>query len=163
MREAGEYKLSYRLFYAVRSHCLFSYGSGCGGSVLLDGSHIGSSGNLRVVITTAVLDSLCHRGGKAENDKYGSKPPCGLLDKISRLTGSKHLCGSREVGSETATFGVLDQYNQRKQYADYENQDYNKSVHLSLLCYLLFINVSKCSIRGAKLLLFSGFCANKFL
>ena len=70
-------------------------------------------------------------GHKTEYHKDTSEPPGGFLKEIGGLAHTHHLGGSREIGGESTTLGVLHEHNQCEQNTDNDNQDYDDVIQHS--------------------------------
>jgi len=61
---------------------------------------------------------------EAEHHDEGAEAPGGLLEHVGRLADTHNLVGGGEVGRQTATLRVLDQYDEC-QYDAGQNDKYN--------------------------------------
>lgn len=146
---------------------LFCNGGGSGGRgrLLLDRTEVAHVGNLGLhrVGAGGVERRDGHGGGQAEKDQDASEPPRGFLDEVGRLTSSENLCRSGKVGSQSAAFRVLYQYDQCEKHADDENQDDDKCVHCSLTVWLFIVySVLQFFDTGCKNTIFFGIGSQKF-
>ena len=80
-----------------------------------------------------------------------SQSPSHFFNHIRRLAYAHNLIGSGEAGSETSTFGLLNEYNQTHQNGKNDDENNQYCVHVYDFLFLLFIiNFSKKRIWSAK-------------